>query len=69
MKTGISTGALIVIILAGVAAAAVAAVMLFGWFARKSVEAVGTVASYAESQTPYQREEDVKASAGNAVVA
>ena len=64
-NNGMSTGALIVIILGAVAAACVAGFMLFGYFARKGVEAVGSVASMAgggaESQTPYQRETDEKA--------
>ena len=60
-SNGLSTGGLIVIIFGAVAAACVAGFMLFGWFARKSVEAVGTVASMAsreEPETPYVRETD-----------
>lgn len=60
-NNGLSTGALIVIIFGAVAAACVAGFMLFGWFARKSVEAVGTIASMAsadEPETPYVRETD-----------
>ena len=57
-NNGLSTGALIVIIFGALAAACLAGFMIFGWFARKSVEAVGSVASMAagESETPYVRE-------------